>query len=711
MLYNAVSGIETKQDKANVKITCAGLEECIIVRANINEKVSEPFQIDVVIQTKSAIDTAKLVNKDACITISLPDNTNRYFAGIVGVASLENVPSSDKNVIRASNIVCLKIIPTIFKTSLTKKYRIFQDITVVEIIETILKENGVSKVKKNVTSAAASQNKRIFCVQYNESDLNFISRLMEEEGIHYYFTHEQDGDTFCFSDSSTSAKKITPSLNVQKDFHERFTDMNAVYNLSMSETFGIKTIHSMSFNEDKFATISGKAVNSNAPYNIGELEFYDPVFDDSSSGDSVAKNILERENRSIKFMSGNSACPNMSTGSMCNIRGSNIESQNGDFFVIELRHTINQITTDNNIPFYENKFKIIPGDTNYRPVFIHQKQRIFGIQTATVTGASGEEIFCDEKGRIKVRFHWDSRSQLDDKSSCWIRVAQSWAGKNFGGLVIPRVGMEVLVTFINGDPDQPLVTGCVYNGVNKAPSDYPTTKKTASTFFTDSSKGSEGFNELRFDDAKDKEEIYVHAQKDVNVLVEDSVTETLNYGSKTVTLESQKDKVKHITLVKKGDHTTTINEGDMSVTLDKGNSTITLTDGNKTITLSNGNLKIDITGDIAITAHNIKIDASKNIDITAGGTFSVTSTGKMQYETKDRATFNTTKDFIVNSAMNTKISANMNINIEAKMNFTGKANANITIESSAVTTLKAGAMMNVNGGGSLVLAAGMIKLN
>jgi type VI secretion system secreted protein VgrG len=430
-------------------------------------------------------------------------------------------------------------------------------------------------------------------------------------------------------------------------------------------------------------------------------------------------------------MSCQSACPNVYTGCICTIKNSAISSQNGDFFVVEARHTINQITEESKVPFtdegkvpfteeskvpfYENKLKLIPSSVKFRPNYTHKKNRIYGTQTATVTGASNEEIFCDEKGRIKIKFHWDTISEKDEKSSCWVRVSHSWAGKSFGELIIPRVGMEVVVNFINGDPDQPLVIGCVYNGVNPPPPDYPKNKKTASTFYTHSEKG---FNELRFDDAKDKEEIYIHAQKDMNTVVEDSVTETLNEGSKTVTLESKNDKVQHIIIVKKGDYQTTINEGDMSITLDKGNQTVTLKDGDQTIALKKGDVKIDVSGNISIKA--------KNIDIDADGTFSVNSMKAMSFETKDSASFKTTKDFIVNSTMKITISAKMDINIESKLNLTekglninrdanvgisDKAKATLTIESSAMATIKANAMMDINGGGMLKVAGGMIKLN
>lgn len=728
------TGIQTKQDKAHVKIICSGLEESVVIRAELYERVSDLFNIQVIIRTKQQIDTSKLVNKNTCLVLLSPDKSERYFSGIVSSASIENVPSTDTNDVRANNILCLTIVPTIFRLSLTKKYRIFQELSAVDIIEKILKENSISNIKKNVTSNG--QTKRIFCVQYGESDLHFISRLMEEEGIFYYFIHEKNKDIFCFADNSSGGKKISPKLVVQKHFHEQYTDMNAVYNISMRENVGIKSIQTISFNEDKFVTIAGKASDSNPTYKIGEFELYSPPFENTNSGNTISKNALESENSISKFLNCQSACPNVYTGGICSIQDSAITVQNGDFFIVEIKHLINQITDDTQSPFYENKMFLIPSSIPFRPKPRHLKNKIYGTQTATVTGASGEEIFCDDKGRVKVKFHWDTRAEENEKSSCWIRVAQSWAGKNFGGLITPRVGMEVLVSFIDADPDQPIIVGYVYNGVNTPPANYPKEKKTVSTFYTDSSKGSKGFNELRFDDAKDQEEIFIHAQKDLNKVIENSVTETLNKGSKTVTLESQDDKVEHVILIKNGDYKTTINEGNMSITLDKGtqeitltegaqiicltkgDQSLTLTEGNQTITLNKGNVKVDVKGDISITAENINIDASKKINITAKGAINV--------ETKDSATFKTAKDFVINSSMKVSMTAKMDINIESKMNvaekglninrtanvgITDKANATFTIESTAALTIKGNAMADINGGGMLKLAGGIVKLN
>ncbi len=681
--------IQVSQKGAHVKIICSGLEEVVVVKVKIYEKVSELFRIETIIQMKQQVDTSSLINKSACIKVMLPDNSERYFSGIIADASIENVPTNEKTAVRASNILCLTIVPTVFRLSLSKKYRIFQEMSAVEIIEDILKENGISNVKKSVGSAGSQT--RVFCVQYHESDWYFISRLMEEEGIFYFFNHEQNGDVLYFSDNSSGAKEIKPNLVVQKNFHEKYTDMHAVYNISARESLGINKITSLSFNEDKFNPVSGSAEDSGENYKIGKWETFDFPFEDSSAGSAISKNILERENRITKLITCYSACPNMYTGGLCVIQGSSISSQNGRFFIVEAIHEINHVTNEEDLPFYENKLKLIPSDVRYRPPALHPKFRIYGTQTATVTGPSGEEVFCDEKGRIKVKFHWDTRGTKDDKSSCWIRVCQVWAGKNFGGLVTPRVNMEVLVAFINGDPDQPIVKGCLYNGVNVPPGDYPKSSKTVSTFYTDSSKGSGGFNELRFEDKKDNEEIFIHAQKDMNSVIENSVTETLNEGSKTVTLESKKGSVNHIILIKEGDYSTTINKGNMTIKLD------------------NGNMDIEVVGDISIKAHNITVEASENITVSADKDIKISSQQNYEVNSNMKLSMSSKMDMSFESKMALSEKA-LNIKRNADVGISDKANANLTIESTATATLKGGAMTTVNVGATLKLGGGLIQI-
>jgi type VI secretion system secreted protein VgrG len=699
-----------------VQISGPGLDDAVIIKAVMNERISELFEIDVIIQSNKVIDTTPLINKEACISIKGSgdkDEVERYWAGIIESAFIENMYEIHTKSKAAAHILHLKIVPTMFRLSLTKKYRIFQELSALEIIEKVLKDAGISNIKKNVSSAG--QSKRIYCVQYYESDLEFISRLMEEEGIYYYFIHEKNNDTFCFADdSSATAHKVAPDLKVRRVRSQPNMYLDDVYNLAIGESLALKKIMSISFNEDKSAVVTGQSENSGVPYNIGDIEIYNNPFEDSSTGGTMSKTMLESGNTESKFVTGNSQSIGLYSGCLCTIGDSVIDSQNGDFLVVELAHTINQIESSGNEEmFYENSFELIPISIKFRPPIIHHKNRIHSTQTAIVSGASGEEIFCDEKGRIKVKFHWDTAGEYEDKASCWIRVAQVWAGKSFGGLVTPRVGMEVLVSFVNGDPDQPLITGCVYNGVNVTPGSYPKEKKTASSFYTDSSKGHAGFNELRFDDNAGKEEIFLHGQKDMNIIIENDVTETINDGNKIMTMESKKGKIKRELTIKEGDYIITLKKGDMTVTLEEGNQTITLKKGNQTVTLDEGDQTITLKkgnqtvkldkGDITVKVEgSISIDASKDITIKAKG--------KITVDAKDDISIKSAKNISSESSMDTKVKGGMNIKMEATMNLEEKG---LMIKREAQTNIqdKANAMMQLEGSAMLAAKGGIITLN
>ena len=699
--------LPTKQNKLDVQIKCANILEAVVIRAEITESISNLFKADVFLQTTKQIDTERLLSSTATISFAIDNKNKRFFSGIIEEASFENVVTIAEK--RTDSILYIKIVPTFARTTYSKKYRSFQDQTAKDIIQNVLKENNITNSKINLRTAGNA--KRTFCVQYGESDFHFISRLMEEEGIFYYFEQSDGKDTLQLSDLSSSCTKIKTELKIRKVSTNSTLSPDSVYNVSFSDTIGTKKIDAFSYNELKAEVISGTSSDSSDKTRLAEKEIYDPLFIEKNDGNDVTKTILEGENSFSKRLTGNSYCPDLFAGSIFKISGSKTEKHNGEFLAVSIKHYINQLPEEIDTPIYHNSFVAIPSKVSFRPLQTHFKNRIFGCQTAVVTGTSGEEIFCDENARIKVKFHWDSRVQPDEKSSCWIRIAQTWAGNNFGALIIPRVGMEVLVQFVNGDPDQPIVVGCLYNGVNKNPNNYAKEVNTVSTFKTNTSKG-EGYNELSFNDKEKEEEIFIHAQKDMNSIIENSVSETLNEGSKKIILESQKDPVEHSLLIKKGKNTITINEGDYIIALDKGNQTITLKEGNQTITLSKGNLNVDVKG-------SISIKASKDINIESQGAINIKSMKDASIDSKAAVSIKAAKDFSVDS-LNFTGKAKMAMNLEAMnlkadikaaaqldaLSITVNSKTTINMTATAAMTLTANAAMTITGTGALNLSSG-----
>jgi type VI secretion system secreted protein VgrG len=274
-----------------------------------------------------------------------------------------------------------------------------------------------------------------------------------------------------------------------------------------------------------------------------------------------------------------------------------------------------------------------------------------GPQTAKVTVASGDEVTTDTYGRIKVKFPWDRSAAQDDTASCWIRVAQLWAGSAWGGMVIPRVGMEVVVDFLNGNPDRPIVVGCVYNA-NNMPSDALPANKTRTNMQSNSSTGGGGFNQLRFEDKKGSEEVYFQAQYDYNKLVKNNETVTIDQGNRSTTLNTGNDSL----TVSKGNHSVTVSQGNKSVTVSQGNNSVTVSTGNDSLTVSTGNHSI------SVSAGSSTINAGQSITLQVGA-----------------------NSLVINTS-------------------------GVTINGTTIA-LTADASLSANGGGAMTLTAGMISIN
>jgi len=357
-------------------------------------------------------------------------------------------------------------------------------------------------------------------------------------------------------------------------------------------------------------------------------------------------------------------------------------------------------------PRYQNRFECLVFDSNkpFRPPPVTPRPRIFGPQTAIVTGPDGEEIHTDEHGRIKVRFDWDRQHGLTDDTSMWIRVAHNWAGPGFGTFFLPRIGMEVLVEFLEGNPDQPLVVGCVYNGDNSISVGVPD-NKTQSTIRTRSSPGGDGYNELRFEDAAGSEEIFVHAQKDYNEVVENDHSTTVHAnqtnsvdGNQTQTIGGDQSETVH------GEQTMTVDKN-RTVTI-KGSQAVTILgeEGNSGVSGS----KLGITGDYKIDASNtIEIQAPTHIKLTCGGSSITMTPGKIEITAGGGATIVLDANALMQAAGAGKVfldgNALMSSSAGSQVLLDGNA---FTAASGGASVLLDGNMLASSSGGSAVLLDG-----
>jgi len=400
--------------------------------------------------------------------------------------------------------------------------RIFQHLSVEKIISQVLEEHGIQSNAYKFQFGTSVYPDREYCVQYDESDLHFIQRLCEEEGIHYHFQHSEQGHVLVFGDDQTVFPKLAPTAYQQ--------DSGLVADEPVIKRFALRLetrsnrVTRRDYNFEKPKLLMEAAFNSEFQPDLEDYD-YPGRFVERERGKHLAKRNLERHRSDYELANGESDQPLLVSGHFLNLSAHPRDDWNQLWLLTEISHegkqpqvleesvTSHTQVSDGFQQGYRNRFSATPWDVLHRPALKHPKPKVLGSQTAVVTGPAGEEIHCDQYGRVKVQFHWDREGQADDKTSCWLRVSSSWAGDGYGAIAIPRIGMEVLVTFLEGDPDQPLVTGCLYHAAHVVPYALPA-NKTRSLFKTLSSPGGGGYNELRIEDKKGAEQIYLHAQRD-----------------------------------------------------------------------------------------------------------------------------------------------------------------------------------------------------
>ncbi|BBN65844.1 MULTISPECIES: type VI secretion system Vgr family protein [Pseudomonas] len=507
-------------NQTHFALTIEGLSNDLQVLAlQGREAISQPFLFEVdLVSEQPSLDLETLLHKPAFLQLS-PDGS-----GIHGQIYRASQGDSGKRLTRYA--VTLR--PQLAYLAHRTNQRIFQNLTVPKIIGMVLEEHGIQSNAYEF-KVGTIYPERIYCVQYDESDLHFVQRLCEEEGIHYHFQHSTTGHTLVFGDDQTVFPKLAP-VAYQQDSGMVATDpVIKRFDLRLETRTSRTTRRDYDFEKPRLTLESENRGDS-----IPDLEDYDYPgrFVDRERGKQLAKRALERHRSDYQLAMGKSDQPLLVSGHFLALTQHPKAKWNDLWLLTEILHegkqpqvleeSVTSDTTDLKDDFhqgYRNRFQATPWDVPNRPQLNHPKPRILGSQNAVVTGPKGEEIHCDQYGRVKVQFPWDREGQSDDKTSCWLRVSSAWAGAMYGGIAIPRIGMEVLVTFLEGDPDQPLISGCLYHKENVVPYDLPA-NKTRSTFKSLSSPGGGGFNELRIEDKKGQEQIFLHAQRDWDENVE-----------------------------------------------------------------------------------------------------------------------------------------------------------------------------------------------
>lgn len=525
-----------------------------VVGATVTTALNEPYVIKLDVESERA-DADPLELLGSASTLVLRRNLGENVYG--GVVSSVRTYHHHGRAVRAA----LVVEPALAALRIGRESRIFQDKTVPAVLHEVLTEALGPYGRKVQVDVLREYPEREYTVQYQESNFDFVHRLMEEEGIVYYFDPGEDGiEKLVLIDATQQHPPIEdgPILDYSRmqgdgglmaqEYVRALEPVSAIVGTEVA-TRHFDWTHPALMVEGHAAGGRESDVPDGSSFGPKResyehdeqltLHRYSLAY---RAYDVADQQRLRREQqaRDASTFQAESSVSRVRAGVRFELNGHPSVGLNTAYVVVSAAHYVGTHIDRAREPsdersHYENRFVAVPAEVPYRPLRAHPRPRIHGIQTAIVTGPAGEEIHTDEHGRVKVQFHWDRVGRMDDHTTCWIRCMQSWSGKGWGAWVLPRVGMEVVVSFIDGDVDRPLVTGCVYNGDNTHPYQLPA-KKMVSTLKSNSYPGGNGYNELRFDDTKGQEEIWVHGEKDWNTVIEHDLTrEVRNDETQSVT--------------------------------------------------------------------------------------------------------------------------------------------------------------------------------
>jgi type VI secretion system secreted protein VgrG len=614
------------QANRNVAVnTALGEDEVLIKSVSISEQIGRIFQMEVELLSKNAnIDFDSIVGTNSTIRLELNgDEGTRYFNGFVSRFVLTQVEQSYTH-------YHMTLVPWLWFLTRTSDCRIFQKKTVPEIIKAVFSAHGMDDFREALTGQYDPWE---YCVQYRETDFNFVSRLMEHEGIYYFFEHENGKHTLVLADSPTAHKpkagseeiifRPNPDGTKNDDYIDNFV-------LEHEIQPGSFVLNDFNFEKPKTALQSRTdEAESHAQANF-EIYDYPGEYEEVSQGKNYSQIRIQELHAQYKIARGQSNDRAVAVGTTFTLAEFPRDAWNQKYLITS---TSLHITGDEfesgsqkGGDFYSCSFTAIPATVQYRAPRLTPKPLIQGPQTAIVVGPKGEEIYTDQYGRIIVQFHWDRYGKADENSSCWVRVSQAaWAGKKWGAMALPRIGHEVIVEFLEGDPDRPIVTGQVYNADCTPPYDLPA-NKTRTTLKSNSSKGGQGFNEIRFEDLKGKEQIFIHAEKNQDSRTKNNSYEWIGNDRHLVV---KHDQIEHVENNRSetvdADHKEKIGKdrhlkvaGKEAIEIDGSHS---MTVQGDVIEVFQANHSEQTTQDCYVKAMNVIIEGMSNVTIKVGGSY------------------------------------------------------------------------------------------
>ena len=489
------------------------------------------FQVELLATVDTKIDPVSIIGSKVCVTLALNDvQGSRWINGIV--ASFEQCAGDNE-----FDVYKARIVPSMWQLTLSANCRVFQNKTVLDIVKSVIGEYGLS-----VSDQTSNSYKPVdYCTQYSESDFHFVSRILEESGIFYWFEHSDQDNKIMLGDSRNAYQNCALSSSVPYALNTKGAE--GAYAAWVKEFTSTATMvsgkHSTAdYNFRPFARVDVPDKNSSSQFGKNAFEEYlypageEGYLKDADTQLSTDFETLFLETRSLaadtvaEVFRGASNARSFCSGYTFTLTANPRDAWNRKYLLTAVTHHADQIP-----PYrasdvgqdtgYSNQFTAVSSDIVFKSTQTFVKPKIYGPQTAFVVAPSGDEMYIDKYGRVNIQFFWDKLRKPNTVDSTWVRVAQSWAGNGWGTYFWPRLKDEVVVQFLNGDPDNPIIVGSVYNGVNTPKYALPD-NSTRSGLVTRSSKGgsAQNANELRFEDKTGSEQIYIHAEKDIDVSIE-----------------------------------------------------------------------------------------------------------------------------------------------------------------------------------------------
>jgi len=699
----------TQAQRAVSLKTPLGEDKLLVQRFRINEQLGRLFQIELSLASEDDnINADDLIGQSVTITLDLDDTgeKTRHFNGFVTRFGMEDATGQLPE-------YSMTVEPFIWFLGKTSDCRIWQGEKVPDIVQELIKQYGFNHFKLSLFETYTT---REYCVQYRETALNYVSRLMEEEGIYYFFTHADGSHTMVLADSPSSHTNVA-TLNFQKSPSKKDVDTITEWTTEQTAQTGKYALIDYDFKKPSQNLLTTK--NDPRPHSIAKLELMD--FPAGYTAADVSPQTvtvrLEEAQLNYRVASGSTNFRGLYAGSVFTLAEHPVDSQNGDWLVtsVSLDAAVDEFssgTSTETRTHFSCSFKAIPAKTPYRPPRITPEPIISGLQTALVVGPGGEEIYTDQYGRIKVQFYWDRMGKKDANSSCWMRVSQVWAGKNWGVMVIPRIGMEVIVQFTDGDPDHPLVTGCVYNAEQMPPYALPA-NMTQSGIKSRSSKGGSpaNFNEIRMEDKKGSEELYIHAEKDENIVVEHDKTENVGHDETISIGNDRTETVGHDeTITVKNNRTETVVKNETLTVMVNRTRNV---GSNESITV--GSMRTHTVGiNEAITigaAQEITVGAMQSVTVGASQTITVGANQTTDVGANQSNTIGGDQTDAVSGARATAVSKDDTLDVSKKLSISAGEEISIVTGSASITMKKDGTIaisgkdITIEGSGEITIKA------